>query len=60
MSAKEQLINILDFVSESEANSILTYVKETFSLKLKTWDDIEEDDPTPEEIATFKEYHAER
>ena len=58
MSAKEQLINILDFIGEKEANSILSYVKETFLLKPKSWDDIEEDDPTPDEIKAFEEYRA--
>jgi len=56
MSAKEQLINILDFIGEKEANSILLYVKETFLLKSKSWDDIEEDEPTPDEVITFEEY----
>ncbi|MCL2056698.1 MAG: hypothetical protein FWH02_05720 [Oscillospiraceae bacterium] len=58
MSAKEQLINMIDLVGESEANLILLYVKETFALKPKTWDDIEEDEPLPDEIAVFEEYHA--
>ena len=58
MSAKEQLVNILDFIGEKEANKILLYVKETFLLKSKTWDDIDEDDPTPDEIAAFEEYFA--
>ena len=58
MSAKEQLINIMDFIGENEAERILSYVKETFSLKPKTWDDIEEDDPSPDEIAVFEEHRA--
>jgi len=58
MSAKEQLISILDFIGENEANQILLFVKETYLLKPKTWDDIEEDDPTLDEVATFAEYHA--
>ena len=58
MSAKEQLINILDFIGEKEANSILLYVKETFLLKPKSWDDIEEDEPTSDEVVAFEEYSA--
>ena len=58
MSAKEQLINILDFIEEREANQILQYVKESFLLKRKTWDDIEEVEPFADEIATFEEYRA--
>jgi len=34
--------------------------KKKTSLKPKTWDDIEEDDPTPDEIAAFDAYHAAR
>jgi len=58
MSAREQLINILNFVGENEANQILEYINETFLLKTKTWDDIEEDEPFEDEIATFKKYRA--
>jgi len=58
MSAREQLINILNFVGENEANQILQYVSETFLLKPKTWEDIEEDEPYPDEIAAFDEYRA--
>jgi len=58
MTAKEQLYNMLDFMGEQEAWQILVYAKEAFSLKPKTWDDIEEDDPTPDEIAAFEEYRA--
>ncbi|MDR0310701.1 MAG: hypothetical protein LBJ21_03840 [Acidobacteriota bacterium] len=58
MSAKEQLINILEFMGEDEANRVLLYVKEAFFLKPKTWDDIAEDDPLPDEVAAFKEYSA--
>jgi len=58
MSAKEQLAGMLDFIGEKEAKSILLYIKETFLLKPKTWDDIEEDAPTPDEIAAFMEYDA--
>ncbi|MDR2861498.1 MAG: hypothetical protein LBV07_02990 [Syntrophobacterales bacterium] len=58
MSAKEQLLSILDCIGESEAKRILLYVKETYSLKPKTWDDIEEDDPSPDEIATFEKHRS--
>ena len=58
LSAKEQLANILDFIGENEASRILSFVKETFLLKPKAWEDIEEDDPSPDEIAAFKEYRA--
>jgi len=58
MTAKDQLISMLDFIGENEANQILLYAKETFSLKPKTWDDIEEDDPSPDEITAFEEYRA--
>ena len=60
MTAKDQLINMLDFIGENEAKQILLYAKETFSLKPKTWDDIEEDTPFPDEITAFEEYRASR
>ena len=58
MSAKNQLTAILDFIGENEADQILRYVRNTFLLKPKTWDDVEEDDPLPDEIAAFEEYYA--
>ena len=58
MSAKSQLAVVLDFVGEDEASQILQYVKDTFLLKSKTWEDIEYDDPLPDEIVVFEEYHA--
>ena len=58
MSAKSQLISILDFIGENEANQILQYVKEAFLLKPKSWGDIEEDDPLPDEVAAFEEHYA--
>ena len=58
MSAKEQLISIVDTIGESEANQVLQYVKDLLSLKTRTWDDIEEDDPTSDEVAAFLEYRA--
>ena len=58
MDAKSQLINILDFIGENEASQILQYVKDSFLLKSKTWDDIEEEDPLPDEIEVFEKYHA--
>lgn len=30
------------------------------SINPKTWDDVEEDDPTPDEIAAIEEYRAEK
>jgi hypothetical protein len=60
MSSKEKLASMLDLIGENEAQQILAYVISAFSLKPKTWDDIEEDDPLPDEIAAFEEYHAAR
>jgi hypothetical protein len=58
MSAKEQLLSVLDFINETEAAQILDYVNRTLSLNSKTWDDIEENDPTPDEIAALEEYRS--
>ena len=58
MSAKSQLATVFDFIGENEARQILQYIKDTFSLKSRTWDDIQEDDPLPDEIAAFEEYYA--
>ncbi|MCL2047540.1 MAG: hypothetical protein FWG87_02325 [Defluviitaleaceae bacterium] len=43
-------------IIENEANQVLQYVKEAFALKPKTWDDIEEAEPSLDEILAFQEY----
>ena len=58
MSGKDQLINILDLMEENEVNQILKFIKDSYKIKPKTWDDIEEDDPTPDEIEAIEEYLA--
>jgi hypothetical protein len=55
-NVEEMLIYLSRYRDEKEANRILLYIKETFLLKPKTWDDIEEDDPLPDELAIFGEY----
>lgn len=47
-------------MGENEASQLLSYAKELFRLKPITWDDIEEDDPLPDEIAAFEDYYADR
>ena len=53
---KNKLYSILDFIGEDEATQNLRYVKETLVLKRKTWDDIEEDEPTLDEFEAFNEF----
>lgn len=58
MTAKEQLLSMLDFIGENEARLILLYAKEAFALKPRTWGDIEEDEPDIDEVTAFEEYRA--
>ena len=58
MGEKQQLIAMLDLMGEGEVNQILQFVKDSFRLKPKTWDDIEEDDPASDEVAAIEEYLA--
>ena len=58
MSGKQQLLTILDLMGESEVNQILQFVKDSFRIKSKTWADIEEDDPTPDEVEAIESYLA--
>jgi len=55
MSEKQQLITMLDLMGENEVNQILKFVKDSFRIKSKTWDDIEEDEPTPDEIDAIEQ-----
>jgi len=56
MSEKQQLLTILDLMGENEINQILQFVKDSFRIKPKTWDDIEEDEPTPDEVNAIESY----
>ena len=58
MSGKQQLITILDLMGENEVNQVLKFVRDSFRIKSKTWDDIEEDEPTPDEIDAIEQYLA--
>jgi hypothetical protein len=58
MSGRQQLISMLDLMGENEVNQILKFVKDSFRIKSKTWDDIEEDEPTPDEVDAIEQYLA--
>jgi len=58
MSGKQQLITMLDLMGENEVNQILKFVKDSFRIKSKTWDDIEEDEPTLDEVDAIEQYLA--
>ena len=58
MSGKQQLITMLDLMGENEVNQVLKFVKDGFRIKSKTWDDIEEDDPAPDEVDAIEQYLA--
>jgi len=58
MSGKQQLITILDLMGENEVNQILKFVKDSFRIKTKTWEDIEEDEPTSDEVDAIELYLA--
>ena len=54
----QQLITMLDLMGENEVNQILNFVKDSFRIKPKTWDDIEEDEPTLDEVDAIEQYLA--
>ena len=58
MSGKQQLITLLDLMGENEVNQILKFVRDSFRIKSKTWDDVEEDEPTPDEVDAIEQYLA--
>jgi hypothetical protein len=58
MNGREQILTMLDLMGENEIERVLQLIKDTFKLKAKTWDDIEEDDPMPDEIEAIEEYLA--
>ena len=45
-------------MEENEVNQILKFVRDNFRIKSKTWDDIEEDEPTPDEVDAIEQYHS--
>jgi len=58
MNGKQQLVTMLDLMGENEVNQILKFVKDSFRIKPKTWDDIEEDEPTLDEVDAIEQYLA--
>ena len=58
MNGREQILTMLDLMSENEIERVLQLIKNSFKLTAKTWDNIEEDDPTPDEIEAIEEYLA--
>ena len=47
---------MIDYMADSEVEQMLQIVKSHLQLKSKSWDDIAEDDPTPDEVAVIEEY----
>jgi len=45
-------------MGENEVNQLLKFVRDSFRIKSKTWDDIEEDVPTPDEVDAIEQYLA--
>jgi hypothetical protein len=53
MSEKERLATIIDFLDEESAGNVVAFILSAYKMKPVTWDDIEEDDPTEDEIQFF-------
>ena len=56
MPIKEQLYTIVDLMREDDVKEILDYVKTTFIVRQKTWDDIPEVEPLDDEMDIIAEY----
>jgi len=56
MNVKQEVISMLDLMGDNEVGQILQFIKTSFRIKSKTWDDIEEDDPTTDEIEAIEAY----
>jgi len=54
---KEQIMTLLDIMTDDQAEIILDYIQQTFELRKKSnWDNIEEDTPTAEEKEILNAY----
>lgn len=55
---KEKITTLLDIMTEEQAEIVLEYIQDTFELRQKsTWDNVEEDMPTPDEIEIINSYN---
>lgn len=53
---KERIIGAITVMSEEEAEKIWSIIQEKFADKSQTWDEIEEAEPTPEELEIIEKY----
>jgi hypothetical protein len=53
MSVKERLSILINLMDEECASGVEEFIMSSFKLKPVTWDDIEEDEPTEDEIQFF-------
>jgi hypothetical protein len=47
-------------MGERELEELFSMIQLSFVVKRKSWDDIEEDDPTDDELEAINAYYAER
>ncbi len=60
MIIKERILGAIEILDEDSLTELFEYIKNSFVLKKKTWDDIPEDDPSDDEIKAFEKYSASR
>ncbi|MGL4593361.1 MAG: hypothetical protein ACRCUY_01380 [Thermoguttaceae bacterium] len=58
MYVKDQFMGVLENLNESQLKHLMIYAQCTFSPTPKSWDDIEEDEPTDDEVAAYQRFIA--
>lgn len=60
MYVKEQFMGVLENLNESQLEHLLIYAKTTFVTSSKSWDDIEEEEPSDDEVVAYQRFIASR
>ncbi len=53
---KERIIGALSIMSDDDAKILWAYIQDGYVTKVKSWDDIEETEPTDEELEVISKY----
>ncbi len=55
MSTKEKIIDVLDFMTEEQLDTLLDKIRQTYIIKEKTWEDIPEEEPDEIDLIMLQE-----
>lgn len=55
---KERIIGALSIMSDDDAATVWSFIQDGYIVKTKSWEDIEDDEPTEDETEIISKYQA--